>query len=81
MIHLTHRTRIAVQVIIEDEIDNLAALVAALTMLFTLLAYLGRLAKEVNLFVNDLTEAARFVTTVFTIGCRSLAWGFVGVRV
>lgn len=80
MIALTHRTRIAVQVIVEDEIDNLAALVAAITFLVNLVAYLGRLVKEVNQFVTDLAEASRFTVTVFTIGFKSLTWGFVGVR-
>lgn len=81
MMTLTHTTRIAVQVIVEDDPNNLAALVMAITFLVNLVVRLGWFVNQAALLVSDFTEAARFVTTVFTIGLKSLAWGFVGVRV
>jgi hypothetical protein len=77
---LTHQTRIAVKVVINDDTGNVAALIMALTALIGLLVRLGQFINELALWVNDFNEAARFTHTVVIIGFKALAWGIVGVR-
>lgn len=74
-------TRILVQISIEDDTGNIAALILALTTLAELLFTAARFVNFITFWVKDFAEAVRFVTIVFSIGCRSLAWGFVGVRI
>lgn len=80
MMTLSHSTRIAVQMAVEDDTGNVVALIAALTALVSLLVKLGSLLTEAALLVGDLIEAARFTNLVFTIGLKSLAFG-MGVKV
>lgn len=80
MMTLSHSTRIAVQIAVEDDTGNVAALIMALTALVSLLVKLGSLLTEAVYLVSDLAEAIRFTNAVFTIGLKSLAWG-LGVRV
>lgn len=80
MITLASTTRIAVHVLVDDDTGNIAALILALTALVNLLVKVGQFVSEAALLVSDVAEAARFTSTVFTIGVKSLAFGFVGVR-
>lgn len=73
-------TRIAVQIVVEDDTGKMAALFVALAALVSLLVKLGSLLTEAALLVGDLVEAAQFTNAIFTIGLKSLAWG-LGVRV
>lgn len=56
----------------------------ALLLLFALVAFIGWQVKsakrELSLLWGDFTEAWRFTSKVYAIGFKSLAWGFVGVR-
>lgn len=67
MMILAHSTRIAVQIVVDDDIGNVAALVMALTALVTLLVKLGSLVNNAALLISDFVEAARFTVAVFTI--------------
>ena len=77
---LSHSTRIAVRVIIDDDTGHIVAFLLALTTLITMLIKFGQLVSEVVLLVNDFVEATHFTSTVFIIGFKSLAFGFVGVK-
>jgi hypothetical protein len=79
MITLSHNTRIAVQIAVDDDSGSVAALIMALTVLVSLLVKLGSLISEAVLLVNDLIEAARFTNALFAIGFKSLAFG-MGVK-
>ena len=79
MMTLAHTTRIAVQIVVDDDTGSAAALIVALTTLVTLLVKFGSLLQGAALLVGDFVEAARFTNTVFTIGFKSLAFG-MGVR-
>lgn len=79
-LRVMHSTRIAVQIVVDDTTGHVAALVMALTALVNLLVSLGGLVAEAAQWVSDFVEAARFTSTVFTIGFKSLAFG-MGVRV
>jgi len=79
MMTLSH-TRVAVQLVIDDDTGNVAALILALTAFVSLLVKLGGLLTEAALWVGDLAEAISFTNAVFTIGLKSLAWGLAGVR-
>jgi hypothetical protein len=79
MITLTHTTRIAVQIVVDDDTGNVAALIMALTAFVSLLVKLGSLVNETALLIGDFVEAFRFTNAVFTIGFKSLAFG-MGVR-
>jgi hypothetical protein len=77
---LAHQTRVFIQIAIDDDSGNVAALIMTLTVLVNLLVRCGQFIKEAALLVSDFVEAAKFTNTVFTIGFKSLAYGFVGVR-
>lgn len=73
---LTHQaTRIAFQIIIDDDSGGLALSIVFLTGLFSKIAWL---ATTTNFLIQDVTEAATFTGKVFSICAISLAWG-VGV--
>lgn len=75
-----HTTRIAVQIVVDDDTGNVTALILAITALINLCLQLGRFISIIVLLISDFVEAIQFTVSVFTIGFRSLAWG-VGVRV
>ncbi|MCL4300559.1 MAG: hypothetical protein KJ077_32785 [Anaerolineae bacterium] len=75
-----HSTRIAVQIVVDDDTDSIAALILAITALINLLLQLGHFVSKVVVLITDFVEAAQFTAAVFTIGFRSLAWG-VGMKV
>jgi hypothetical protein len=79
MITLSHNTRIAVQIAVDDDSGSVAALIMALTALVTLLVKLGSLITWAALLVGDFVEAAQFTNALFAIGFKSLAYG-LGVR-
>ncbi|GIK39534.1 MAG: hypothetical protein BroJett011_33670 [Chloroflexota bacterium] len=76
---LSHSTRIAVRVIIDDDTGQFVAFLLALTTLITMLIKLAQFVSEVVLLVNDFVEATHFTSTVFIIGFKSVAYG-VGMR-
>lgn len=80
MITLASTTRIAVHVLVDDGTGNAAALIMAIAAAVNLLVMVGSLITEAAQWVNDFTEAARFTSTVFTIGLKALAFG-MGVSV
>lgn len=80
MMILAHSTRIAVQIVVDDDTGSAAALIMALTALVSLVVKLGSLLNEAALFIGDFVEAFRFTNAVFEIAFRSLAWGIIGVR-
>jgi hypothetical protein len=52
-----------------------------LAALMTLPIYqVARAKHEMSLLWGDFTEALGFTSKVYVIGFKSLAWGFVGVR-
>lgn len=76
---LRHQTRLAVNVIIEDDTGVLACSILLITGLF---AYLWRASqfmfatkRELLLLVTDLKTALDFTAKVFAIGFNSLAYG------
>lgn len=75
-----HSTRIAVQIVVDDDTGNVAALILAITVLINLFLQFGHFVSMILLLTNDFVEAAQFTAAVFTIGFRSLAWG-MGMRV
>lgn len=75
---LANTTRIAI--LIDDDTGNVAELVAAITVLVAILISFSRFIYEVALLVSDVIEASRFTVVVFDIILRSLAWGFLGVK-
>lgn len=77
---LTHTTRIAVQVAIEDDTGGLTGLTMVITTLVGLLLGLGRFINRINFFVSDFVAGLDFVSKVYVIGFKALAFGFVGVR-
>lgn len=77
---LMHSTRIAVQVAVEDDTGGLTGLILAITALVNLMIGLGRIVNQVNLFVSDFAAGLDFVSKVYVIGFKALAFGFVGVR-
>ena len=79
MLTLAQRTRIAVQIIVEDDTGRVAACMLAITTLIELLLSLNRIVGDVIVFVSDILEAVEFTGKVFVIGWRSLAFG-LGVR-
>lgn len=81
MMTLANSTRIVVQIVVDDDTGNVAALIMALTALVSLVVKFGSLIQEAAFIVGDFVEAARFTNTVFTIGFKALAWGIMGVRV
>lgn len=80
MITLANSTRVAVHILVEDDTGNVTALIMALTALVNILVKMGQWINGAMLLVIDFAEAARFTSTIFTIGFKSLAFGFVGVR-
>lgn len=76
---LTHQTRLAVNVIIEDDTGVLAFSVLLVTSLFTYLLKVGQFVtvtgQEVSSLVTDCKAALDFTVKVFAIGFNSLAYG------
>lgn len=76
---LRHQTKIAVNVIIEDDTGVLVCSILLITRLF---AYLWRVSqvviaikRELFLLVNDFKAALNFTIKVFAIGFNSLVYG------
>lgn len=52
-----------------------------LAALMTLAIYqVARVKRELSLLWADFTEALGFTSKVYVIGLKSLAWGFMGMR-
>jgi hypothetical protein len=80
MMTLTHSTKIAIHVLVDDDSGSAATLILAVAMLVNLLIGLGRFVNELTLWAGVLIEAAHVTNTVFVIGFKALAFG-MGVRV
>lgn len=76
---LRHQTRIAVNVVIEDDTGVLVYSILLVTQLFTFLGRACRLViaitSELSLLIIDLKAALDFTAKVFVIGFNSLAYG------
>ena len=79
MMTLTHQTRIAISLVIDDEAGQLADFLAVMTALIGLLLTAGRFVSEVYTYICDVVEAVRFTTQVWEIWIKALAFG-LGVR-
>lgn len=77
---LQSSTRIAVQVIVEDETGRVVAFLAALTTLIGMLVGVGHFVAYVVGLVQDIHEAITFVNRVYIIIFKALAYGFLGVN-
>ena len=79
MNNLTHQTRIAINLIVEDDSGQVAQFLAALTALIELFITVVQWIKPAVVWLSDLIEAITFTVKVFAIGFNALAYGF-GVR-
>lgn len=68
-------TRIAVQVIVEDDTGDVATLIMTLSVLIAVMARAGRVISDIVQFAGDVADSVYFTATVFEIGFVSLAWG------
>ena len=77
---LNHHTRLAVQIIIEDDSGTLAVSILLATRLLTLLCQVGQVvfsvSYEVAMLMDDLKTALHFTGKVLAIGFNALAYGF-----
>ena len=79
MMTLTHQTKIAFQVIVDDDTGTVVNFLTALTVLIGMLVRFVQMMSSAILLVSDIVEAINFTATVWGIGLRSLAYG-VGVK-
>jgi len=70
-----HTTRIAINLIVEDDTGNVTELLTTLTALVSLLAGVSQFIAKTIIFFGDLLESAQFTFKVFCIGVNSLAFG------
>ena len=77
---LNHQTRLAVQIIIEDDTGALTFSILLATRLFALLYQVSQVISfigyELSLLIGDLKTALNFAGKVFAIGLNALAYGF-----
>lgn len=76
---LTHQTRIALNLIVDDDTGSVTEFLTALTALIALVVAIAHWVKPVVIFAADLIEAANFSAKVLAIGVNALAFG-LGVR-
>ncbi len=72
---LAHQTRIAVNVIVDDDTGSVTEFLTALTALIGLLLLAAATIKPVFVFAGDLLAAADFTIKVLAIGLSALAFG------
>ncbi len=76
---LQHQTRLAVNVVIEDDTGMLAFSIVLATSLFTLFCQASRFVAaasyELSTLVSDLKAALDFTAKVLVIGFNALAYG------
>jgi|GEM_PF-2200891 len=76
---LHHQTRLAVNILIEDDTGMLAYSILFVTSLFAYIWHISRIVattrQELCLLVTDLKAAFHFTAKVLTIGFNSLAYG------
>lgn len=77
---LAQQTRIAVQMVIDDDSGQIAQFIQAFVTFVAILLAVGKAITPMVLFVSDFFQAAQFSMTVFTIITKSVAYGFVGIR-
>jgi hypothetical protein len=76
---LTHQTKIAVQIVVDDDTDTVADFLTVLTLLIGMLVSFGQFVVSAVLLISDLAEAVSFTFTMWGIAFRALAYGFTGV--
>ena len=79
MMTLTHQTKIAFQVIVDDDTGTVVNFLTALTVFIEMFISFIQGVSSVVLLVSDIIEAVSFTFTMWGIGLRSLAYG-VGVK-
>lgn len=76
---LHHQTRLAVNILIEDDTGVLACSILLITHLFTLFRQASQavaaIRRECSLLLTDFKAALHFTAKVFAIGFNSLAYG------
>ena len=77
---LNHQTRLAVQIIIEDDTGVLTFSILLATRLFALLYQASQvvlfIGYELSMLANDFKAALNFAGKVLAIGLNALAYGF-----
>lgn len=83
MLTVEHQTRLAVNIIIEDDTGILVYSLLYITTLFTLFKQISRMvstvSNELSFLVTDYKSALNFTVKVLAISFNSLAYG-LGVR-
>lgn len=77
---LNHQTRLAVQIVIEDDTGALAFSILLVTTLLALFRQVGQIVSatgyELSTWINDLKAALDFTGKVLAIGFNAMAYGF-----
>jgi hypothetical protein len=77
---LNHQTRLAVQIVIEDDTGALAFSILLATTLLALFRPIGQIVSatgyEVSTWVSDLKAALSFTGKALVIGFNAMAYGF-----
>jgi hypothetical protein len=77
---LNHQTRLAVQIVIEDDTGALAFSILLVTTLFALVRHVGQIVSatgyELSTWVSDFKAALDFTGKVLVIGFNAMAYGF-----
>lgn len=76
---LNHQTRLAVQIVIEDDSGTLALSILLATQFFTLLWRIGQgvvsIGYEFSLWFKDVQIGLNFTAKVLVIGLKALGYG------
>lgn len=76
---LNHQTRLAVQIVIEDDSGTLALSILLVTQFFTLLWQIGQgvvsIGYECSLWLQDVQAGLSFTAKVLVIGLKALGYG------
>ena len=76
---LMHQTKIAVQIVVEDDTGTVTDFLTVLTLMIGMLVSFGQFVVSAALLISDFTEAVSFTFKVWGIGLRALAYGLTGV--
>ncbi|MCG3208365.1 MAG: hypothetical protein FOGNACKC_01969 [Anaerolineae bacterium] len=80
MMSLSHQTRIAISLVMEDDTGQVAQFLAVVTALMGLLLKFSRWTASAVVWITDFIEAVDFTLKVFSIGVNALVFG-LGVRI
>jgi len=76
---LMHQTKIAVQIVVEDDTGTVTDFLTVLTLMIGMLVSFGQFVVSAALLISDFTEAVSFTLKVWGIGLRALAYGLTGI--